>query len=192
MIYLRADRDLEEQCRNANAPPWRIWRLRFGLSAKPKHFEMQAGRACSSGSWQPSACQTVPQPRVKETPSGSEPVLHLLKGQQLNYRPGTCAHPLAWYCPQLCQPGTSGLTVRALQRSLPGAFQPPLPWSCFTVSAGFWTLKSLLEQRLQLCFSENSSVFLLYNPALCITYPPVPLPDKLILPFPFFNRKTGA
>lgn len=42
MIYLRADQDLEEQCKNTNAPPRRIWVLHFGLSAKPKHFE--AGR----------------------------------------------------------------------------------------------------------------------------------------------------
>lgn len=53
MIYLKADQDLAEQYGNANAPLWRIWILRFGLSAKPKHFETQAGRECSSGSWQP-------------------------------------------------------------------------------------------------------------------------------------------
>lgn len=75
IIYLRADQDLEERFRNANAPPWRIWRLCFGLSAKPKHFEMKAGREHSSGSWQPSACQTVPEPQDF---SGSEPVLDLL------------------------------------------------------------------------------------------------------------------
>lgn len=122
MIYLRADQDLEERCRNANAPPWRIWRLRFGLSAKPKHFEMQAGRECSSGSWQPSACQTVPQPQVMETPSGS--VLDLLTTRpaaEVQTWHLSCA-PWLGTVPQVCQQGTSGLSGRALQRSLPGAF----------------------------------------------------------------------
>lgn len=88
--------------------------------------------------------------------------------------------------------GASSLAGRSLQRSLPGTFQRPLPWGCFPVSAGFWALQSLVEQRPQLCFSKNFSVFLFYNPAPWITYPPVPLPDKLILPSPFFNRKTEA
>lgn len=102
MMYLRADQDLEERRRNANAPPWRIWILRFGLAAKPKRFEMQAGRECGSGSWQLSACQTVPQPQVMETPSGSEPVLDLLTARpvaEVQTRHLSCAHPSAWYCP---------------------------------------------------------------------------------------------
>lgn len=121
MIYLRADQDLEERCRNANAPPWRIWRLRFGLSAKPKHFEMRAGRERSSGSWQPSACQIVLQTQVMETPWGSERVLDPLTARpmaEVQTQHLSCAHPSAWYCPPgvwardkwaQCQRGPSSL-----------------------------------------------------------------------------------
>lgn len=103
----------------------------------------------------------------------------------------SCAHSSVWYCP----PGVLARNKWALSGLCRDPCLGPSSLPCHGAASECqldFGLKSLLEQRLQLCFSENSSDFLLYNPALCITYPLVPLPDKLILPFPFFNRETGA
>lgn len=77
ITYLRADQDLEEQRGNANAPPWRIWLLCFGLSAKPKHFATQAGRECGSGSCQPVCLPIGPAANAVEKPEGTAAALDL-------------------------------------------------------------------------------------------------------------------
>lgn len=112
---------------------------------------------------------------------------------------GVGADPAPELCPALSLVLSPGILARNRWVHCQGsaqipawAFQPPLLWSCFMLSAGFWTLKAFQSRGCSSAFLRILRFFYFITSALSITYPPVPLPDKLILPFPFFNRKPGA
>lgn len=140
-----------------------------------------------------SACQSVLQPRAMETPWGTVPVLDLLtlRGQRLSTNPASqpC---LAWYC-------HPSMLARSKRAHWQGSAEIPAWDLPASLLMGLLPRASCILDpqkpfgaELQLCFSDNSSVFLFSNPAPWITYPPVSLPGKLILPSLFFNGKTWA
>jgi len=100
----------------------------------------------------------------------------------VSYKPGTSLASLSGLVLHACRAGLCrDLLLNAFSQPCNGA--AALRWLGFGHS-------SLLEQRLQHYFPRNPSVFLFYNPAPSITFPP--LQDKLILLSQFYNIKMGV
>lgn len=149
----------------------------------------QAGRECGSGSWQPvclpncpaatSHGETLghcasPRPTDSARPAAKVQTWHL-----------SLAYLSAWYC-------HPGALARALQRSWPAPSSLPCHGAASLCQLDFGLSKAFWSRGCSFVFLRTLQFFYFITQHPGSPMPPVPLPDKLILLYPFFNRKTGA